>query len=243
MAKTKLVASIIIPAYNQKAMLKPCIQGVANSLSKAGMKPFEIIICEDGSTDGTYQEAERLARIYKFVRISHAEKKAGRGSAVMRGFVAAKSDVVAYIDADQATDTSHLPSLIRSAIENGIATGSRYLKSSKAERSPTRLFFSMGVNFLDRLFLGSKVSDHQCGFKAFKREIALKLGQHAVNKHWFWDTEMLVLAQKYGYAVGEIPVVWKEQDSTTVSLFKDTVDMGSNILRMWYSLNFGRWND
>ena len=241
MTKGNLAVSVVVPAYNQKGNIGKCIKGIEkNLLSYPEFKNFEIIVAEDGSTDGTFEEAKKIARKDRRVRVLHSGEKLGRGRAVCRAFSRAKGKIVAYVDADQATETSQLPQLLKAIGPYDLATGSRYLSKSKATRSVSRLFFSSGYNFLVRLFLGSKVSDHQCGFKAFKAEVAKDLCRKARDSHWFWDTEVLVLAQRAGYSIGEIPVVWKEQGSTTVRLGKDIVNMGRNIFRLWLRINFNR---
>jgi len=229
-----------VPVYNQRDKLEGCVSSVKQSLTAANIRNFEIIFAEDGSKDGSFEEAKRLSRKFKFVKVSHAAKKTGRGSAVFRGFSAAKGQVVAYIDADQATETSHLPALINAAKKTGVATGSRYMRASNASRGVRRLIFSRGFNWLVRFVLGSKVSDHQCGFKAFKKDVAKSLCEQAMERHWFWDTEVLVLAQRQGMVVSEIPVVWREQDNTTVKFQSDVLEMFKGILRLYWRLNFRR---
>ena len=224
--------SIVIPTYNQKEKLEGCVKSVQQSLKEAGISSFEVIIAEDGSKDGSFEEANRLWRKYPFVKVSHVNKKSGRGSAVCRGFFEAQGDVVAYVDADQATETSHLPVLLAAAKKTGIATGSRYLAASNASRGARRLVFSRAFNWLVRVTLGSKVSDHQCGFKAFRKSVAKELCTKAKEKHWLWDTEVLVLAQRQGLLVAEIPVVWHEQANTTMRLKNDIWDMFWGIIRL-----------
>ena len=228
----RVSVSIVVPVYNQKDKLEGCVLAVQQSLKSAGISDFEIIIAEDGSRDGSFEEANRLWRKYPFVKVTHANKRTGRGSAVCRGFSQAAGDMVAYIDADQATETSHLPELVAAAKRTGVATGSRYLQSSNASRGVRRLFFSRVFNWLVRAILGSRVSDHQCGFKAFRKAVAKSLCAKSRERHWLWDTEVLVLAQRQGLAVSEIPVVWREQGDTTVRLKNDIWDMFWGIIRL-----------
>ncbi len=235
----RISASIVVPAYNQKDKLEGCVLAVQQSLKAAGINDFEVIIAEDGSRDGSFEEAKRLWRKYPFVKVSHVNKKTGRGSAVCRGFYESSGDVVAYIDADQATETSHLPALLAAAKKTGIATGSRYLRTSNTSRGVRRLLFSRVFNWLVRIILGSKVSDHQCGFKAFRKNVAKDLCARAREKHWLWDTEVLVLAQKQGLTVSEIPVVWREQGNTTVRLKNDIWEMFWGIIRLRQRLGRG----
>jgi glycosyltransferase involved in cell wall biosynthesis len=237
----KVSVSVIIPAYNQRDRLEGCVRAVQQSLKAAGIDGFEVILAEDGSTDGSFEEANRLWRKYAFVRVSHANTKTGKGRALCRSFAKARGSIFAYVDADQATETSHLPALIAAAQRTGIATGSRYLRSSRANRTVRRLVFSRVYNWLVRVILGSTVSDHQCGFKAFRAGLARELCVEAREMHWFWDTEVLVLAQRKGMMVAEIPVVWREQGETTVRFKNDIWDMFWGIIRLKSRLDFRSW--
>lgn len=196
---------------------------------------FEIIIAEDGSKDGTDRICEALARKYDFVVHLHSDERQGRGKALNRAFRASKGEILGYIDVDLATDMRHLKELIQS-IRDGcdFATGSRMLPQSNVKRPFKRGFASRGFNFLTRTMLGSKLYDHQCGFKSFRREALFKLLDKVKDTHWFWDTELLVRAQRAGYKVREFPVEWKHGGATKVDLIKDIFGMGKRIFSLWY---------
>lgn len=134
----------------------------------------------------------------------------------------------------------YLEKLIRAVSTDGydFATGSRMMPESDAKRPFKREFASRGYNFLVRLFLHSKLYDHQCGFKAFRREALFELLDEIENEHWFWDTELLVRAQHKGYRVIELPVYWRHGGSSKVNLAKDVKGMGSEIFRLWRELSF-----
>jgi len=131
----------------------------------------------------------------------------------------------------------HLPSLI-AAIREGadLATGSRLLPASDIVRTGGREVASRGYNFLVRLVLRSRIHDHQCGFKAFNRERILSILPAVRSDHWFWDTEILVRAQRAGYRVAELPVRWRAGKGTTVK-FRDVFGMGTAVLRLWWQLH------
>nr|QNO41251.1 glycosyltransferase AglD [Methanosarcinales archaeon ANME-2c ERB4]QNO41678.1 glycosyltransferase AglD [Methanosarcinales archaeon ANME-2c ERB4]QNO48385.1 glycosyltransferase AglD [Methanosarcinales archaeon ANME-2c ERB4] len=199
---------------------------------------FEIIIAEDGATDGTEKIAESLASEYPYVVHLHSDERLGRGTALNRAFKSAHGDILVYIDVDLATDMSHLSELINQ-IRSGydLATGSRMMPESDAVRSAKRGIASKGFNFLVRTMLGSKLYDHQCGFKAFKRSVLLDLLDQVRDEHWFWDTEILVRAERAGYRVAEFPIKWRPGSSTKVDMKRDVVGMGLAILRL--RLEFG----
>ncbi len=226
--------SIVLPAYNEAKRLKDTVEKVRKSAAETGYK-FEIIIAEDGSKDGTDAIASELASKYPEVIHLHSDERLGRGKALMNAFERAKGKVVVYMDVDLATDLKHLKELVDAIAVEGydLATGSRLMKDSKTDRPAKREIASRGYNFLVRLFLGSKIHDHQCGFKAFKRDVILEIGKDVKDNHWFWDTEVLVLAQKRGYRVKEIPVRWRHGGETKVDFGRDVVYMFSQILRMW----------
>jgi hypothetical protein len=160
--------------------------------------------------------------------------------ALNRAICESKGTIVCYYDVDLATDMQHLPALI-SAIRDGsdISTGSRLLPASDIVRTGGREIASRSYNFLVRLFLGSRIYDHQCGFKAFNRERILPILPAIQSNHWFWDTEMLVRSQRAGYRVTELPVRWRAGKGTTVR-FKDVFEMGTAILCLWWQIHVSK---
>jgi len=226
--------SIVLPAYNEAQRIENTVERTASAL--AGItSSFEIIIAEDGSKDGTDRICEALARKYDFVMHLHSDERQGRGRALNRAFKASKGEILGFIDVDLATDMRHLKELIQS-IRDGydFATGSRMLPQSNVKRSFKRSLASKGFNFLTRTMLGSELHDHQCGFKSFRREALFKLLDRVKDTHWFWDTELLVRAQRAGYKVREFPVEWKHGGATKVDFVRDIFGMGSQIFRLWY---------
>ena len=224
--------SIVLPAYNEAKRLRSAVEKIENYLKELGYD-YEIVIAEDGSTDGTDRIAREIAEKNPKVKHLHSDQRLGRGRALMNAFRNCSKDVVVYMDVDLSTDLRHLKDIV-SAIAEGydIATGSRLMKKSVAKRPLKRDIASKAYNFLVRLLLGSKIHDHQCGFKAFRRSAILEIGEKAKDTHWFWDTEVLVLAQKMGYRVKEIPVFWEHGGETKVRFRKDVMYMFFQILRM-----------
>jgi hypothetical protein len=147
---------------------------------------------------------------------------------------------VCYYDVDLATDMVHLAELIQS-IRDGydLATGSRLLPESRVMRSGKREIPSRVYNGMVRLVLGSTLHDHQCGFKSFRREQVLPVLSAVRATHWFWDTEVLVRAQKQGLRVHEFPVRWQEGKGTTVRV-KDVFSMGKSIFGLWWQLHVAK---
>jgi hypothetical protein len=229
--------SVVFPAYNEVNYLEPAIEETARTL-KEFTRSFELIIAEDGSTDGTAERSEMLAKKYPFVRHIHGEKRLGRGTALNNAFRQSSGRILVYMDVDLATNIEQLKSLVKAADEEGfdIAVGSRLLSGSKVARSCTRQITSKAYNFLVRAMLGSKLKDHQCGFKAFKREALLSLLDEVAARHWFWDTELLVRAARKGYKIKEIPVEWTSPRETKVHLLKDSFSMAGQVVKLWWRL-------
>jgi glycosyltransferase involved in cell wall biosynthesis len=230
--------SLVLPAYNEVDYLSPAVEKTSLALKKIS-NSFEIIIAEDGSTDGTAQCAQEIAQKTPGIRNIHREKRLGRGTALNNAFKQSKGEVLVYMDLDLATDLNHLKPLIEAIIVEGydFSTGSRMLTQSKAERTFSRRLSSKTYNFLVRQMLGSKLHDHQCGFKAFRREPLMELLDQVKATHWFWDTEILVRAHRKGFKIKEIAVSWKSGKDTKVNLFKDSWNMFRQIVELWWKLN------
>ena len=232
--------SVILPAYNEEEALERTVAVTLETLASflpAGS--FEVIVAEDGCDDRTPEIASRLADENDRVRHLHSDDRLGRGGALGFAFDRAAGETLVYFDTDLATDMRHLEELVESVRsgEYDLATGSRWLPGNRAERPPKRAVSSLGYNSLVRLFLRSDLQDHQCGFKAFDRVAFETLRDAVEDEHWFWDTEMLVRAQRRGFRVREFPVEWEPRGDTKVDLVRDVFGMGSQILRTWWQLS------
>lgn len=235
----RLEVSAVIPVYNDREALERAIPESLKILETI-TDSFELIVAEDGSSDGSYEYVRSWEARDPRVRLLHRDERQGRGNALNRCFEEACGEILCYYDVDLATDMKHLRDLI-DAIRQGydISTGSRLLPQSAIERSGKREIASRGYNLLVRTILGSSLHDHQCGFKGFSRARIRELLPEVRAGHWFWDTELLVRAQKNGYSVYEFPVCWEEGAGTTVRR-NDIWDMGTAILRLWWQLNVSK---
>ncbi|GAB6878927.1 flippase-like domain-containing protein [Halorubrum gandharaense] len=232
--------SVVLPAYNEEATIEGTVETTLSTLGAflpAGS--FEVIVAEDGCDDRTPEIASRMAEADERVRHFHSDERLGRGGALEHAFAAAHGDTLVYFDTDLATDMTHLEELVDS-VRNGeydVATGSRWMPGNRADRPAKRGIPSKGFNFLVRLFLQSDLRDHQCGFKALSRDAFERLRDDVEDTHWFWDTELLVRAQREGLAVKEFAVDWEPKGDTKVDLVRDVLGMGSAILRLWWQLS------
>ena len=235
-----LAVSVVLPAYNEEATIEETVAVTLETLAAflpAGS--FEVIVAEDGCEDRTPEITSRLASEDDRVRHVHSDERLGRGGALEYAFERADGDTLVYFDTDLATDMRHLEELVESVRsgEYDVATGSRWMPENKADRPARRAVSSLGYNTLVRLFLRSDLQDHQCGFKAISREAFEALRGEVEDEHWFWDTEVLVLAQRRGYRVREFPVDWEPKGDTKVDLVRDVFGMGSQIVRTWWQLS------
>lgn len=234
--RKEVEVSLVFPAYNERENLENAVTRTIQALEKI-TDSYEVIIAEDGSIDGTDRIAARLSSEYRFMKHIHRDKRLGRGLALKNAFAESNGRILVYMDVDLATSIGHLRTLIES-IRNDydFATGSRMLPESVVSRGLSRQIASKFYNLMVRSFLGSKILDHQCGFKAARREALLEILDEVKAAHWFWDTELLVRASRRGYKVKEIPVEWTHKGGTKVKLLKDTVGMGSQVLSLWWEL-------
>lgn len=232
--------SVVLPAYNEEDTLAETVEATLSHL--ASFLPegaFEVIVAEDGCEDRTPEIASDLATTHEPVRHVHSDERLGRGGALEYAFERSRGETLVYFDTDLATDMHHLEELVESVRsgEYDLATGSRWLPDSDADRPAKRGIPSMGYNRLVRLFLRSELQDHQCGFKAFDRQALFALLEDVEDEHWFWDTEVLVRAQREGYRIKEFPVAWTPKGDSKVDLVRDVFGMGSQILRTWWQLS------
>ncbi|WP_267642472.1 flippase-like domain-containing protein [Haloarchaeobius amylolyticus] len=240
MSTESVDVSVVLPAYNEEKTIRSTVETTLETLESflpAGT--FEVIVAEDGCDDRTPDIADEMAAADDRVRHFHSDERLGRGGALERAFEASHGDTLVYFDTDLATDMKHLEELVESIRTEGydLATGSRWMAGHEADRPAKRGIPSRGFNLLTRLFLRSDLRDHQCGFKAFDREAFLALQPTVEDNHWFWDTEMLVKAQRRGFRVKEFAVDWEPKGDTKVDLVRDVFGMGSQILRTWWELS------
>jgi len=217
--------SIFIPAYNEEAILAENISRVHASLTEHGYD-FELFIVDDGSDDATPEIAEGLSRELPAVKHLRYDDGPSWRENLAKSFQKAGGQMIVFMDADLSADIARIPKLI-SSVSGGadIATGSRYLSGSKVSRTLYREIISRAFNICIRIIFGSTVTDHECGFKAFKRETLFSLldemGYDAgYRRKMFWDSELLVRAQRRGLTVAEIPVHWEAGKKTTQHLVK-----------------------
>jgi len=224
--------TVIVPAYNEAKTIEKAVSSISQKLREMKVK-YRIIIAEDGSTDGTYDIAQGIAKNDEHVKISHSNKKLGRGLALKNCNKLVKGKFVIYMDADLSTKLNSLDLMIKELEYNDVVVGSRYIRGSKYKRSPLRLLLSKVFNFIRMvLFPELKIKDCQCGFKGFKKSVFIELNKKTKSNGWFWDTELLIRADKEGIKIKEIPIMWKENKRTSVRLVKDISELLWGLIKL-----------
>lgn len=236
--RTRYGLSIIIPAYNEQLVLEGAVERVIDLLREG--EDYEIVIVEDGCTDYTPVMAAELRARHPHVQHIHSSVRLGKGRAVSEGIRAARGDVLVLMDADMATDPTELLRFIN-VVRRGDADlliGSRYHPESRASRTGVRLLYSRLYNAAARALLGSRLRDHQCGFKVFDGDAVRAILPFVKSDRFFWDTEVLAVAQWLGYRIREVPITWKEGTASKVRLLRTPLEMfsalvGLAITRRW----------
>lgn len=209
---------IVIPVYNEAADLQKCITTLVRYLGDH-LKDFvwTVTIADNASTDATLPIAKKLARTVHGVKVVHLDQK-GRGRAVKYVWRKSEADVVAYMDVDLSTDLKNFPALIHSLLRGyDIAIGSRNARGARIYgRNLMRSATSKGYIVLIKFLFWVHFTDAQCGFKAVTRRVVDTLIPHVSDNEWFFDTELLILAEKLGYRIYDEPVTWIDNPGSTV---------------------------
>jgi len=216
---TALVLDVVIPVYNEERDLPRCVRRLREHLTASFPYGSRITIADNASTDTTLAVAHALARELTDVRVVHLPEK-GRGRALHAAWRASPAPVVAYMDVDLSTDLAALAPLVAPLIAGraDVAIGSRLARGARVVRGLKREILSRGYNRLLRATLGVRFSDAQCGFKAVRKDVADRLLPLVGDTGWFFDTELLVLAERAGLRIHEVPVHWVDDPDSRVDI-------------------------
>ena len=224
---------VVLPVYNESAVIASSIERLYLQLANDYPDQFDILVVDNGSTDSTVSVAQQSAVGHDDVSVVSIDGK-GRGLALRHAWGSTDAAVVAYMDADLSTDLSHLKALIDPLLHGtaDITYGSRLEPESKVERGIKREVISRSYNILLRIFLGVRIRDAQCGFKAARTEVAQSLLPQIENDNWFFDTEMLVLGLRRGLRVRSVPVRWVDDRGSTVDIVATVLEDLRGIYRL-----------
>jgi glycosyltransferase involved in cell wall biosynthesis len=210
---------IVVPVYNEIAAIDRNVRRLHAYLSDVFPFTFRITIADNGSTDGTWDAAFGLEREFEEVRAVRLDQK-GRGRALHAVWSASDAQVLAYMDSDLSTDLAALLPLVAPLLSghSDLAIGTRLSRGSRVTRGPKREVISRCYNAILHLVLRARFSDAQCGFKAIRADCARELLPLVHDRAWFFDTELLVLAERAGLRIHEVPVDWVDDPDSRVDI-------------------------
>ena len=225
---------VVVPVYNEERDLPKSIPVLRDFLAGPAF-PYEwrIVIADNASTDNTPAVGRRLEDTYAGVQYVRIERK-GRGFALKQIWAQSDADVRSYMDVDLSTGLDAFPELVRGVAEEGygVAIGSRLAWGAKTTRSLQRTVLSRGYNTMIKAMFWTRFSDAQCGFKAISREAAQRILPLIEDNNWFFDTELLILGEKLGYKVKDVPVEWVEDPDTRVKIGATVMEDLRGLLRL-----------
>lgn len=240
-ASAQLRLDVTLPVYNEEKDLPKSCNKLVDFLKAKCPYDWRIIIADNASTDKTPEIAQSLAAGNPRLRYLRLELK-GRGRALREAWLSSDADIVSYMDIDLSTDLKSFMPMVSSIAhgEADITIGTRFKKNSRVQRGLKREILSRGFMALIKTFFPrSSFSDSQCGFKAAGRPAVQALVPHVKNQGWFFDTEMLLLADHDGYKIGEIPVRWVEDPDSRVRIVRTALEHSLGVLRMRLSFITG----
>jgi glycosyltransferase involved in cell wall biosynthesis len=236
-ASRERVVEVAVPVYNEEKVLARSVRQLHSYLMDNLPFRFVITIAENASTDGTFAIARQLCAELAGVRAVHLDRK-GRGLALRHVWGSSEADIVAYMDADMSTGLDAFLPLIAPLLSghSDLAIGSRLAHGATVVRGPKREIISRAYNLLVRTVLSARFADAQCGFKAGRTEVIKTLLPDVKDNAWFFDTELLILAQRRGLRIYQVPVAWTDDPDSKV----DIVGTALADLRGVARLRFGR---
>jgi putative flippase GtrA len=237
-----LDVEIVIPVYNEERALAATVYRLHGFLSRQLPFSWQITIADNASTDCTPRIAEALAGSLDGVEVLRLEQK-GRGRALRAAWSASPARVVAYMDVDLSTDLRGLLPLLAPVISghSQVAIGSRLASGSKVARGAQRELISRAYNLILRTVLRARFSDAQCGFKAVRADALAELLPAIRDESWFFDTELLVLAQRRGMRIHEVPVDWVDDPDSRVDIVATALDDLRGVARLALAVPIARF--
>ena len=227
------LVEIVVPVYNEARGISHSARTLRSFLDRQFPFPALVTIIDNGSTDDTGLLVDRLAAELDGVRALHLGLK-GRGRALRAVWPASRASVVAYMDADLSTSLDALLPLVAPLLSghSDVAVGTRLARGAHVVRGPKREIISRSYNLLLKACLHNTFSDAQCGFKAARADVARRLVPLVADNDWFFDTEFLVLAERHGYRIHEVPVDWVDDPDSRVDVLRTAYDDLKGIARL-----------
>ena len=226
---------VVIPVLNEERALPACLDTLGRFLGQElAQHACRIVVADNGSTDGTLSVAQEYeSRMPGRVAVTHLDVR-GRGRALRKAWIESSADVLSYMDVDLSTGLDAFPKLVDAIVTEGchVAFGSRLAPGARTTRSLKRELISRAYNAIIRLSVGTHFRDAQCGFKAVSRATAQTIVPAIVDNAWFFDTELLVIAEKRGFRMKEIPVTWREDPDSRVKIMQTSMEDLKGLARL-----------
>jgi glycosyltransferase involved in cell wall biosynthesis len=234
---------VAVPVFNEEAKLAESVAALSRHLESRCRLEHEIVIADNGSTDGTLAAANAAAARLRGARVVHLAHR-GRGGAVKQVWSESAADILTYMDVDLSTGLEAFMPLVEALASGGydLGAGSRLQAESVTRRSWRREVISRCYNRLIKVMFRTRFSDAQCGFKAITHEAARALLPAVEDTGWFFDTELLVLSEKCGYRIRDLPVVWAEGDDTRVRILSTAWGDIKGLIRLRRSFRRGAYD-
>ena len=230
--------SVVVPVFNESARISSSLRQILAYL-QARPESYEVIVVDDGSTDGTPDHVQQMVATHPQVRVLRHSANQGKGAAVRTGMLSARGAIALFTDADLSAPIAEAPRLLE-PLQQGydVVIGSRALQRDWIEIHQSRFRETAGklFNLCLRILTGLNFWDTQCGFKAFRLPAARRLFANQTISGFGFDPEILYLARKFGLRSLEVPVHWAHSEGTKVRLWRDGLRMFFDLLRI-------RWND
>ena len=232
---TRTTLDVVIPGLNEERILADTVATLSEFMtSNMADYDWRVVIADNGSTDATQETGLRLAEHSDRVQYLRLEQR-GRGRALKHAWTQSNADVMAYMDMDLATDLASLPTMAAAIAHDGydVAFGSRLRRGAEViGRSPKREFISRCYSLIFRSMFLTRFVDAQCGFKAVSRRVVEQVLPLVQDTGWFFDTELLILCEKNGYRVREIPVRWVDDPDSRVKIVSTAIEDMKGLLRL-----------
>lgn len=234
---------LILPIYNEEKDLRSSVEKLVDYCRRSSVNKYdwEILIADNASSDRSCEIAQVLIKKYKQVRYYHLDQK-GRGRALKEVWINQVYDISLYMDIDLSTDLNHLMPCLDALSKGGadLAIGSRFTRGSKVIGRPLiRRICSAGYIRMVRLISRSKLSDFQCGFKGITKKAAEQILPMIKDGRWFFDTELLLMAEKRGYKIHQEPVLWTDDLDSTVRIFETAKEDIKGLYRVVWKERLG----
>jgi dolichyl-phosphate beta-glucosyltransferase len=236
--------SIVIPAYNEEKRIKNTLLEVNRFLTTQDY-PYEIIVADDGSKDGTVELVNNLKEKVKNLRVIDNKKNHGKGYVVRQGIMEAKGKYRLFMDADNATSVDQVKNLLPFFQEGyDVVIGNRDLKESEIKKHQSRFKEILGDigNILIQILAVPGIKDTQCGFKCFSAKFVEEVFPKLKVDRWGFDIEILALARKFGYKIKTVPVVWINDEESKVSM-SGYINTLKELFQIKWNLIIGKYGE